>query len=123
MNTTAQLRMFLSLFSVQVPTIIVCIVACVLILARWNQGSRANLWGLLGFGYLLALCFFIPFVQATLQNWVIQSGDRTGKMWVLSAMSIVLSVVHAVTYVFLLLAVLAGRPAPNSPVHRPLGAP
>ena len=114
MNSTPdQIKIFLSMFSMQLPTMIVCLVACVLILTRWNEGSRGLLWALLGFGSVLVLCLVLPVVHTVVQSWAIQSGQIAGRIWVFTTVSIISSVLHAATYVFFLIAVLAGSSAPN----------
>jgi len=116
MNSTPdQIKIFLSMLSTQLPTMIVCLVACVLILTRWTEGSRGLLWALLGFGSVLALCLVLPVVHTLIQCWVVQnSGQLAGRMWVFTAVSVVSSFLHAATYVLLLIAVLAGHPAPKT---------
>src|SRR5882762_2698365 len=49
MNDTDQIKPLLSLFAIQLPTLLVCFVAGVVILGRWKQGS---MWALFGFGLL-----------------------------------------------------------------------
>ena len=112
--------MFLSIFLMQLPTMIVCLVACILILARWNAGSRGLKWALLGFGSVLALCLVMPVVHTIVQSWAIHSGEIAGRIWAFTAVSIVSSLLHAATYVFFLIAVLAGRPAPDTANPPPL---
>jgi hypothetical protein len=110
-NTTDQLRIFLSMFAVNVPTLLVCAVACVMIVGRWRQGSRYSFWAILGFGLALLLCFVMPAIQTALQQWVFQSGERISRVWVFSAFGVFASVVHAAIYGCLLAAIFAGRPA------------
>jgi hypothetical protein len=112
-NTPDQIKMFLTIFSMQLPTLIVCLVACVLILARWNSESRGLSWALLGFGFVLVLCLVLPVVTTILQGWVFSGGQLAARRWAFTTVSIVSSVLHAASYVFLLVAVLAGRPTPN----------
>ena len=112
MNQADQVRMFLSMFVVQVPTLIVCLVAGIVILTRWKQASGGALWALLGFGLVLGLCLVMPLVQTA----VIQNHDNAYRGWALSVLGIISSVLHAVAYAFLLAAVFAGRPAPPSSV-------
>jgi hypothetical protein len=106
--------MYLQLLLWQLPTLIVCLVACFMILTKRDAASRGALWALLGFGSVLVLCIVFPIVETILQSWVFQSGQRADRMWALSAVSIVSSVLHAAAYVFLLIAVLAGRTPPSS---------
>jgi len=112
MNSTPdQMKIFLSMLSMQLPTMLVCLVACVLILTKWTGRSRGLLWALLGFGSVLALCLVWPVVFTIVQSWAIHSGQIAGRMWAMTLLSLVSSVLHAVTYVFFLVAVLAGHPA------------
>lgn len=110
-NTNDQLRIFLSMFAVNLPTLLVCAVACLMIVGRWRQGSGHLFWGILGFGLALLLCFVIPAIQTVLQQWVFQSGERMSRAWIFSAFGIIASVLHAAIYGCLLAAVFAGRPA------------
>ena len=110
-NTTDQLRVFLSIFAVNLPTFLVCAVACVMIVGRWRQGSGHLFWGIVGFGLALVLCFAMPAGQTALQQWVFQSGERVSRAWVFTAFGFVASVLHAAIYACLLTAIFAGRPA------------
>ena len=107
----SQLKVFLSMFAVNLPTLLVCSVACIMIVGRWRQGSGHLFWGLVGFGLALLLCFVVPAIQTVLQQWVFQSGERMSRAWVLSAFGILVSVLHAAIYGCLLAAIFAGRPA------------
>jgi len=113
MNSNDQIRIFLSMFSLNLPTLFVCLVAGVVILTKWRQASSGALWAILGFGLLLVLCVAMPFGQALLQSWVLQNQARQSRLWALSAFSMVLSVLHAVIYAFLLAAIFAGRSKPS----------
>lgn len=108
-NTTDQLRVFLSMFMVHLPTLLVCAAACIMIVGRWRQGSGYSFWAILGFGLALLLCFVIPAIQTALQQWVFQSGERFSRTWVFSVFGVVVSVLHATIYGCLLAAVFAGR--------------
>jgi hypothetical protein len=114
-NGPSQINLFLSMFSMQLPTLLVCLVACVVILTRWKQSPSGALWALLGFGLVLALCVVMPIVQTFLQNWVFQAEQRTERVWVYSVSSVVWAVLHATAYAFLLVAVFAGRTKPTPP--------
>jgi hypothetical protein len=110
-NSTDQIRVFLSMFAVNAPTFLVCAGACVVIVLRWQQGATYPLWALFGFGLALVLCFVVPLAQTALQQWVFQSGDRISRAWVFSAFAVVASLLHAVIYVCLFVAIFAGRTA------------
>jgi hypothetical protein len=114
MSNTDQLKLFLSMFVMNLPTVIVCVAAGVVLVMNWRQGSTGSLWALLGFGLLLVLCFVIPIGQTMLQQWVFQSGQRATRMWAFSTFAVINSVLHAVVYAFLLVAVFAGRSKPDA---------
>lgn len=107
----SQLKTFLALFAVHLPTFLVCAVACIMIVGRWRQGSGHLFWGILGFGLALVLCFVIPAVQTALQQWVFQSGERISRAWVFTAFGAIVSVLHAAIYGCLLTAIFSERPA------------
>jgi hypothetical protein len=110
MEHTDQLKLFFSLFAVNLPTLLVCLVAGVVILGRWGDAPSASLWALLGFGLVLVLCFVLPLGQTMIQQWVFENGQREARMWAFTAFGIVGSVLRAVSYAFLLAAIYAGRP-------------
>ena len=109
MNDSDQLKMFLSLFVMQLPILLVCLLAGVVVLIRWRQASSGSLWALLGFGLALVLCIAIPVVQTAVQHWVAQSGDIARRASVFTGLSVLWSVLRAATYALLLVAVFAGR--------------
>lgn len=110
MDHTDQINLLLSTFAAQVPVLIVSLVACAVILAKWKEGSRGSLWALLAFGLTLILCLVIPIVQTTAQSWAIQSGVAvTAGASVFTGLAVFWSVLRGITYVLLLVAVYAGR--------------
>ena len=109
MSNTDQIKIFLSMFAMNLPTVIVCLAAGVVLLMNWRQGSTGSVWALLGFGLALMLCVVIPIGQTMLQQWVFQGGQREARMWAFSTFAVVNSVLHAVVYALLLVAVFAGR--------------
>jgi hypothetical protein len=120
MNYTDQIKLLFSMFAIQLPTLLVCFVAGVVILGRWKQGSKGSMWALLGFGLAAVLCFAVPVAQTAVQDWVRHSGRTTFESAsVMAGISIVWSVLRAVTYALLLIAVFAGR-STSPPVSTPL---
>ena len=110
MNNTDQIKLLLSMFTIQVPTLLVCFVAIVVILGRWKENSKGSMWALLGFGLAAVLCFAVPVAQTVVQDWVSHSGHTTiESASVMAGISMVWSVLRAVTYALLLMAVFAGR--------------
>jgi hypothetical protein len=114
MTNSDQLKVFLSMFSMTLPTLLVCLVAGVVILTRWRQTTSASLWALLGFGLALFLCFAMPLGQTLLQQWVLHSEERQSRVWAFSAFAILGSVLRAVIYALLLVAIYAGRRKPGA---------
>lgn len=92
------------------PILVVCFIAGVVILGRWRDASSASLWALLGFGLVLALCFVLPVGQTMIQQWMFENGQREARMWAFTAFGIVGSVLRAISYALLLAAIYAGRP-------------
>jgi hypothetical protein len=120
MNNTDQINLLLSMFAIQLPTLLVCFVAGVVILGRWKQGSNGSMWALLGFGLAAVLCFAVPVAQTAVQDWVRHSGHtKVEGASVMVGISIVWSVLRAISYALLLVAVFAGR-STSPPASTPL---
>ena len=120
MNNTNQIELLLSMFAIQLPTLLVCFVAGVVILGKWKQGSSGSMWALLGFGLAAILCFAVPVAQTAAQDWVRRGGHSMVEgASLMAGISIVWSVLRAVSYALLLIAVFAGR-STSPPVSRPL---
>jgi hypothetical protein len=111
MSNTDQLKLLLSTFAIQLPTLLVCFVAGVVILGKWKEGSKGSLWALLGFGLAALLCFAVPAAQTAVQGWISHSGHTAiESASVMAGISFVWSVLRALSYALLLIAVFAGRP-------------
>jgi hypothetical protein len=110
-NDTALLTTLLTLFAGQLPILLVSSVGCVVMMGRWNDGSCAAGWALLGFGLALALCVIMPVGQTLVQNWVVGSGlSMVQRAWAFTALGVVWSVLRAATYALLLMALWVRRP-------------
>jgi hypothetical protein len=110
MNNADQLKLLLSTFAIQLPTLLVCFVAGVVILGKWKDGSKGSPWALFGFGLAAVLCFAVPVAQTAVQGWMTHSGHTAiESASVMFGISIVWSVMRAVSYALLLIAVFAGR--------------
>jgi hypothetical protein len=119
MDNTDQIKLLVSTFAIQLPTLLVCFVAGIVIPGKWREGSKGSMWALLGFGLAAVLCFAIPVAQTAVQGWVRHNGHTTiESASVMAGISIVWSVLRAVTYALLLIAVFAGRSTPP-PVSAP----
>ena len=109
-NVGISLQMILSTLAMQLPTTLIVLAACIVVLMRWRHLGRGAIWALAGFGLALVLGFVVPVVQSLVQSWVIQAHELAHKRAiVLSGLSIIWSLLRAATYVLLLLALLAGR--------------
>lgn len=116
MNDIDQIKMLASMFAIQLPTLLVCFVAGVVILARWKEASKGAMWALLGFGLATILCIAVPVTQVGVQEWMKQSGWTTSdRASVFAGLGFLWSVLRAVTYALLLVAVFAGRSSSPSP--------
>lgn len=105
-----QIKLLFSMFAIELPILLVCFVACVVILARWNEASRGAMWALLGFGLTTILCIAIPVSQAGVQELMKQgSWTAAERASVFAGLGFLWSVLRAVTYALLLAAVFAGR--------------
>jgi uncharacterized protein YqgC (DUF456 family) len=114
MNDTDQIKMLVSTFAIQLPTLLVCFVAGVVVLGRWKEASKGAMWALLGFGLATILCIAIPVTQVGVQEWMKQSNwTMANRASVFAGIGFLWSVLRAVTYALLLVAVFAGRS--NSP--------
>ena len=115
MNDTDQIKVLASMLAIQLPTLLVCFVAGVVILGRWKEASKGAMWALLGFGLATILCFAIPVSQAGVQEWMKQSDWTTvDRASVFAGLGFLWSVLRAVTYALLLVAVFAGRSVSRS---------
>lgn len=106
-NDPGQLMALFTMFLGQVPILVVSGVGCIMMMGRWNEGSRAAGWALAGFGLSLALCVLIPVGQMLVQNWVVSGGGGLAqRAWAFTVLGLVWSVLRAVSYGCLLFALL-----------------
>ena len=111
-NDSGQFTALLTMFAAQLPILLVSLAGCLMMIGRWNAGSGAAAWALAGFGLAVALCVFMPVGQMLVENWVVGSGQgMTQRAWAFTALGILWSVLRAVSYGCLLMALLAGRTA------------
>ena len=112
LNDTAQLVTLLSMFGAQLPILLVSLLACLVIGVRRNELSTAPSWALMGFGLSVLLCILIPIAQTLVQNWAMESGrSMAQRASVFTVLAVVWSLLRAVTYGLLLMAVCVRRPA------------
>jgi hypothetical protein len=110
MNITPPFQMLMSSVASQVPVMIVCMIACVVVVVKWRDGSRGSVWALLGFAIALVLCLTIPVTQYV-QYSLIKSQGVSQSAPLVAALALVWSLLRALSYGLLLVAVFAGREA------------
>jgi hypothetical protein len=119
-----QLTIFFTMFLNQLPILLVSLIGLGLVLTRWQQRSPALPWALMGFGLTLILCFAIPIGQVLLQNWLVSgAGAMSQRATVSTIVALVWSVLRAVTYGLLAMAIFVGQSQRKSgtlsPANRP----
>ena len=112
-NDNAQLTVLVSMFVGQLPILIISLLGCVVIMARKNElGGGTTFWALMGFGLSIVLCVLIPLAQSFVQRWVLEGGASVGqRASILSVLALVWSILRAVSYGLLLMALCVRRPA------------
>jgi glucan phosphoethanolaminetransferase (alkaline phosphatase superfamily) len=111
-NNSAQLTTLVSLFAAQLPILLVSALACLVVGVRRHELSTASLWAFMGFGLSVLLCILIPVAQTLVQNWVMNSGQNVAqRASVFTILAVVWSLLRAVSYASLLMAVVGGRTA------------
>ena len=110
MNANTWVSHLISGFVPQVPVLAICLTAVVLTLTRWQRGSNASLWALLGFGLALFLCFAIPIGQTVMSQWMMHGGEQVARRAsIFGSLSLLWSALRAVSYALLLVAFFSGR--------------
>jgi hypothetical protein len=95
------------------PILMISLAAIVIAITRWRQAPQASLFCLLGFGVIFCLSAGMPFVQHFLISGTARSSPNNMAA-VMAAFSLSWSVLVAVAYVLLTVAVFAGRSKPSS---------
>src|SRR6476659_3362561 len=104
----SQVTALVTMFVGQLPMAVVSVLGCVIVAARRNELGAAASWALMGFGLSLLLCVLIPVAQRLVQNWVMTGGASVSqRASVFTVLALVWSVVRAVSYGLLLMALLA----------------
>jgi hypothetical protein len=110
-STADRLTLFFTMFLSQLPVLLVCLIALGLVLARREQRSPALPWALMGFGLALVLCLAIPITSTMMQSWIMSSsgGSRTQVASIYGVLSFVWSILHALSYGLLAMAIFVGQ--------------
>ena len=97
---------------IQSPMLLICVAACVVIIAKRGWSSSWTLWALSGFGLNVLLYTFLPWIQGSTELWFLQSHLlRELGIPAFVATSFTWSLLHAITYTLLLVAFLVPRPS------------
>jgi hypothetical protein len=105
-----QWTMLLSFFVSQLPVLLVCVIAIGLMLTRRQQDSPALPWALTGFGLALLICIGQPIGSWILQQWIMSGGaTAASRATIWSVVSIIWSILHALSYGLLAMAILASQ--------------
>ena len=101
---------------VQLPVIIVALVACIVTVMNWHQSPSASRFSLIGFGLMLVLCFIIPIAQSFVQWKLMPIGGPAPAniRYIFTGLGFLWAILRAVSYGFLLAAVYTGRSEPRS---------
>jgi hypothetical protein len=93
------------------PVLLISLAAIVIAIVRWRQAPQACLFCLLGFGLVFCLSTVMPFLQYFLiMGPGRQAADVRNAM--MSVFSVTWSLLVAVAYVLLAVAIFAGRSKP-----------
>jgi hypothetical protein len=118
MNAVPKIGMFFPMFLMQLPVLLVCLVAGGVVLAKWKQGAQGSIWAVCGFGLAVFLCVAVPIVQTVVQHWAMQDDMLSQRGLILTASGVLWSLLRAATYALLLIAVFAGR-SPSTAANSP----
>lgn len=120
MNSTDLTHTILMMATPYLPGFIVSLVAIIVCLTKWKQSPQGAAWALSGFGISLFLCIAMPIAHALLQQQTFGcESDPRARIWLFSVFALASAVLHALTYVLLLVAVFAGRPKQEAPPSNP----
>ena len=96
----------------QLPGLLAALVGCGVVLTKWKQSGSGSIWALLGFGLAAGTCLLIPLSQILLQRWIIEGYEPAARAGaVATSLGLFWGFLQALVYVFLLVAVFAGRGA------------
>lgn len=103
---------FIGEFFIQLPLLLTFAIGAVIAVLKWGTAPKASMWTLLAFGTALLLCLVIPVGQRISASIFMNAGyDFQRVMHFILAFF--WSVLRALPYLFLLIAVYTGRkPAP-----------
>ena len=102
------------------PLFIASGVGFVVVAARRTEGARSSTLALWGFGILFVIHLVGPISTFFLQRWVFLAEHPTDRLWTFPVTGFLFASVASAGYVFLLMAILAPRPAQHAVVPPPV---
>ena len=121
MNSQGQMQIFFSMLAVQAPITIVCVIACLVVLKRAARTPEVGQLAFLGFGLSVVLGIFAPACQASAQPWILEHLQGSARTMAFAGLGLLWSILRAISYLFLLSAVFAGRQQSNAEDTTELG--
>jgi hypothetical protein len=108
MENLGLVTIFISQLLANLPTVLVCAVACGLILMNRRKITAAPRLALWGFGLAVGLGIVMPLLSGTLQIWLIRSDGptRLSNIQLMGLLHLIGALLHASTYGLLLMAIL-----------------
>ena len=113
MNDTKIFSELLGAVATQLPVLLVSLVGIMVALISWRRAPAASLWTFLAFGLVFLLCILVPVSQQTMLRMMKES-SLDARVTANVVFGVVWSIVRAITYVFLLVGVYAGRKSASS---------
>src|SRR5437588_3948865 len=107
-NITPNYAASISMFLVQLPTFVVCLVGLIVAAASWRKSPSGSLWAVIAFALALALGLIVPVGQQILWRFM-EDTDVAARGRASSALGFFWSMWRGATYALLLVAVYAGR--------------
>jgi len=106
---------FIGEFFIQLPLLVTYLAGAMAALYYWGRAPKASLWTLLAFGLALLECLIIP-VGQRIAGRIFMSAGYDAQRALFFMLSLFWSVLRALPYILLLMAVYTGRkPAAAAP--------
>jgi hypothetical protein len=110
MTDTALIFEFIQNLAIQLPVAIVAIIGAIVTFSRRDEAPAATTWSVLGFGTAAILCLLVPAGQVGLRYYLIHTpGHSPATVQAFAFLAVIWSLLRAASYVFLLVAIFAGR--------------
>lgn len=111
MTFAEQTRFYFSNLTSQIPMLLALLVTIIVLIVKWQDGSRGSLWALLGLLVALGGALLSPIGYIVIENWARTHGLAYSKISTIYTINNVFwAVVRAASLIFLTIAVFAGRP-------------